>query len=36
MVARVRELEIRYRPLRVALPVSGRVTTGDVPVAVEI
>ncbi len=27
MVARVRELEIRYRPLRVALPVSGRVTT---------
>ncbi len=27
MVARVRELEVRYRPLRVALPVSGRVTT---------
>ena len=26
MVARVRELEIRYKPVRVTLPVSGRVT----------
>ena len=26
MVARVRELEIRYKPVRVALPVSGSVT----------